>query len=86
MGKLMFHAFGRALAEFERDLIREHTAARRTKTPSPGRRRGRRFKLDKQKQALAVMLYKDQSNSVDDICRRFRIGRSTLYRYVGESD
>lgn len=84
-GKLVFHAFV-AGAEFERDLIREQTAARQAKTPTPGRRRGRRFKLDKQKQALAVMLYKDPSNSVAAVCRRFRIGRSTLYRYVGESD
>ena len=84
-GKLVFHAFV-AGAKSGCDLIREQTAARQTKTPTPGRRRGRRFKLDKQKQALAVMLYKDPSNSVAAVCRRFRIGRSTLYRYVGESD
>ena len=82
-GKLVFHAFV-AEAEFERDLIREQTTARPAKTPAPDRRRGRRFKLDEQKQALAVSLYKDQRNSVADLCRRFRIGRTTLYRYVDE--
>jgi DNA invertase Pin-like site-specific DNA recombinase len=75
-----------ALAQFRRDFIREQTTTGRAKTPAPGRRRGRRFKLDKQKQALAVMLYKDQRNSVAAVCRRFRIGRTTLYRYVAESD
>jgi DNA invertase Pin-like site-specific DNA recombinase len=86
VSKLMFHAFGRAMAEFERDLIQEQTAAGPARTPAPGRRRGRRFKLDEQKQALAVMLYKDPSNSVAALCRRFRIGRTTLYRYVGERE
>jgi DNA invertase Pin-like site-specific DNA recombinase len=75
-----------ALAQLRRDLIREQTAAGRAKTPAPARRRGRRFKLDKQKQALAVMLYKDPSNSVAGVCRKFKIGRTTLYRYVAESD
>ena len=81
----MFHAFV-AGAEFKHDLIREQTAARQAKTPTPGRRRGRRFKLDHKSKPLAVMLYKDPSNSVEALCRKFRIGRSTLYRYVGESD
>ena len=84
-GKRVFHAFVAGLSK-RHNLIREQTAARQAKTPAPGRRRGRRFKLDKQKQALAVMLYKDPNNSVAAVCRRFRIGRSTLYRYVGESD
>lgn len=75
-----------ALAQLRRDLIREQTATGRAKTPAPRRRRGRRFKLDKQKQALAVALYKDPSNSVAGVCRKFKIGRTTLYRYVAESD
>ncbi len=75
-----------ALAHLRRDRIREQTAAGRANTPAPGRRRGRRFKLDQQKQALAVMLYKDPRNSVAALCRRFRIGRTTLYRYVAGSD
>lgn len=30
----------------------------------------------------AAMLYRDPSNSVDDICREFRISPRTLHRYL----
>jgi hypothetical protein len=36
------------------------------------------------KGAQALTLYKDKSNTIDDICRTLRVGRSTFYRYLAE--
>jgi DNA invertase Pin-like site-specific DNA recombinase len=60
-GKLIFHVFC-ALAEFERDLIRERTQAGLAAARVRGRRGGRPKALDEKKLALAVSLYNDQNN------------------------
>lgn len=83
MGKRMFHAFGWR-AEFERGLIREQTGAGRVKARTRRRRRGPLPKLDETKQALAVTLHQDPSNSIDDICQMLQIGQRTLYRYLSK--
>lgn len=83
-GKLIFHVFA-ALAEFERDVIRERTQAGLTAARVRGRRGGhpRAAALDDAKKvALAQRLYEDKNNSIDDICKTLRVSRSTLYRYV----
>lgn len=83
-GKLIFHIFG-ALAEFERDLIRERTAAGLVAARARGRKGGRPRAAalsDPKKVALAVSLYNDKNNSIDDICATLRISRSTLFRYI----
>lgn len=82
-GKLIFHVFA-ALAEFERDLIRERTRAGLDAARARGKRGGRPRKLDAKKRAQALTLHKDRSNSIADICRTLRIGRTTLYRYLAE--
>lgn len=86
-GKLIFHIFG-ALAEFERNLIRERTQAGLTAARARGRQGGRpRTKaLDStRKVQLAQRLYDDPANSIEDICRTLGISRATLYRYVTPS-
>src|SRR5512146_2655675 len=80
-GKLVFHVFG-ALAEFERDLIRERTSAGLLAARARGRLGGRPRVLDERKAQIARALYADKSNAVADICRTLRISRATLYRYV----
>jgi len=81
-GKLVFHVFG-ALAEFERDLIRERTQAGLLAARARGRVGGRPKALDDPKQlALAQRLYADPANSIKDICQALRISRTTLYRCV----
>ncbi len=80
-GKLVFHVFG-ALAEFERDLIRERTQAGLLAARARGRLGGRPQALDPRKVQIAQALYRDKSNSIADICRTLRISRATLYRYV----
>ena len=82
-GKLIFHIFG-ALAEFEREVIRERTKAGLQAARARGRRGGRPTlqSLDPKKVALARTLYTDRSMPVQEICATFHIGRSTLYRYL----
>lgn len=79
-GKLIFHVFG-ALAEFERDLIRERTQAGLTAARARGKQGGRPRALNTPaKVAMAQALYDDPANAIDDICRTLHISRATLYR------
>src|SRR5919206_3895841 len=81
-GKLIFHVFG-ALAEFERDLIRERTQAGLAAARARGRLGGRPRKLaDPKRLALARALYDGGQTDVATICRTLGISRSTLYRSV----
>ena len=81
-GKLVFHVFG-ALAEFERDLIRERTNAGLAAARARGRTGGRPKALADAKQlALAQALYDGGQADVATICRTLGISRATLYRYV----
>src|SRR3954468_17360294 len=83
-GKLIFHIFG-ALAEFERDIIRERTQAGLTAARARGRIGGRpkaKALNSAKKVAMAQQLYTDKSNSIDEICKTLNISRATLYRYV----
>ena len=82
-GKLIFHMFG-ALAEFERDLIKERTHAGLQAARARGRKGGRPKILSEKKMAMARALYADKNNSVEDICKTLNIGRTTLYRYLKE--
>src|SRR4051794_11224618 len=67
-GKLVFHIFG-ALAEFERNLIRERTRAGLEAARARGKKGGRRKKLDERKRSLAVDLYRQKKHTVVEICR-----------------
>ena len=83
-GKLIFHIFG-ALAEFERDIIRERTLAGLQAARARGRVGGRpkAKTLDTPKKvAIAQALYDDKNNLIDDICKTLTISRATLYRYI----
>jgi DNA invertase Pin-like site-specific DNA recombinase len=80
-GKLIFHIFG-ALAEFERDIIRERTQAGLAAARARGKRGGRRPNLKPQDIAMVRKLYEDKQTPIEDICRMFKISRMTLWRYV----
>jgi DNA invertase Pin-like site-specific DNA recombinase len=80
-GKLIFHIFG-ALAEFERDIIRERTQAGLNAARARGRKGGRPKALTPRKAQMALALYTDKNNTIDDICRTLNISRATLYRYI----
>jgi DNA invertase Pin-like site-specific DNA recombinase len=80
-GKLIFHIFG-ALAEFEREIIRERTKAGLLAARARGRRGGRPKSLKDKKVAMAQALYNDKTNPIAEICKTLTISRSTLYRYI----
>jgi len=80
-GKLIFHIFG-ALAEFERNLIRERTQAGLQAARARGRKGGRPKSLNKDKQALAVKLYEEKKHTIKQICQMMGISKPTLYKYV----
>jgi DNA invertase Pin-like site-specific DNA recombinase len=84
-GKLIFHIFG-ALAEFEREVIKERTNAGLQAARARGRLGGRPKiqTKDPKKIALARKLYEDGNTPVQEICDTLRIGRSTLYRYMSD--
>lgn len=80
-GKLIFHMFS-ALAEFEREIIRERTQAGLAAARARGRKGGRPRALDTKQIAIAKTLYTDKSNSIHDICQTLRIKKTTLYKYL----
>src|SRR3954470_2686635 len=84
-GKLIFHVFG-ALAEFERDLIRERTQAGLQAARARGRKGGRPRSLDATKLAQARSLHKAPANTVAAICATLGISRATFYRHLGSPD
>jgi DNA invertase Pin-like site-specific DNA recombinase len=86
-GKLIFHIFG-ALAEFERNLIRERTQAGLSAARARGRKGGRRHALTERQISIAQSLYADKKTSIPEICRTLKISRATLYWAIktGERD
>jgi DNA invertase Pin-like site-specific DNA recombinase len=80
-GKLIFHIFG-ALAEFERNLIRERTNAGLQAARARGRKGGRPKALTPKKAQMVQDLYRNKENSIDEICKTLNISRTTLYRYI----
>ncbi len=80
-GKLVFHIFG-ALAEFERNLIRERTMAGLSAARARGRLGGRPKVLSAEQQHLLRRLYADESYSITTICWMLNISKPTLYKYL----
>jgi DNA invertase Pin-like site-specific DNA recombinase len=81
-GKLVFGIFA-ALAEFERELIRERTMAGLAAARARGRKGGRRFSLTKAQVRLAQVAMGKKETVVGDLCKELGITRPTIYRYVG---
>ncbi len=84
-GKLVFHIFG-ALAEFERNLIRE-----RTKAGSRGRKgQGQERRSSQEAQPATAgpshRSLRQRKHPVDEICRTLGISKPTLYAYVGDDE
>ena len=85
-GKLIFHIFA-ALAEFERDLIRERTQAGLAAARARGRKGGRPPGVaDEKKRQAALSLKKDATRTVGEICEILGISRNTYYKYTRTED
>jgi DNA invertase Pin-like site-specific DNA recombinase len=80
-GKLIFHIFG-ALAEFERNLIRERTQAGLLAARARGRKGGRPKALRDRRLSMAQALYNNKQNSIAEICQTLKISKATLYRSI----
>jgi DNA invertase Pin-like site-specific DNA recombinase len=83
-GQLVFHVFG-ALAEFERNLIRERTLAGLKAARARGRKGGRPRKLSSKDLKTVRAMLKSGDIPVSTVAEKFRVARSTLYRNVGVS-
>lgn len=78
-GRLISTAFG-AIAEFEREMIRERTQAGLDAARSRGRKGGRPRSLSDKHLNQARALLTDPEITVEEVARRFGVGPSTLYR------
>jgi len=84
-GKLIFHIFG-ALAEFERDLIRERTVAGLKAARARGHCGGRPRLLTEQQIQRAKELYQEGNSTVTEICKIYKISSKSFYNYIRKKD
>ncbi len=80
-GKLLFHIFG-ALAEFERDLIRERTRAGLAVARARGRSGGRPPVLSELQVETLRKMYDSKQYTIAELARTFGCGRATIYRIL----
>ncbi|MHA7191872.1 recombinase family protein [Arthrobacter sp. MDT2-16] len=78
-GRLVFHVFA-ALAEFERDLIKERTKAGLAAARARGRTGGRPPRLSLQQATAARRMYEQQDMTVEQIGQVLGVSRTTIYR------
>lgn len=80
-GKLIFQIFG-ALAEFERNVIRERTNAGLAAARARGRKGGRKEKLTPSQVETMRKMSVSQQHTIAEICRVMSITKPTYYRYM----
>ena len=83
-GKLVFHVFG-ALAEFERDLIRERTMAGLAAARARGRNGGRPTVWTTDKLKVARDMYDSGRHDIATIARVVGVSRASVYRALNPS-
>jgi DNA invertase Pin-like site-specific DNA recombinase len=80
-GKLIFHIFS-ALAEFERELIKERTQAGLKAARARGKMGGRPPLLDTRQINRMIEMYNEEKNTVAEICKIYNISRPSFYNYL----
>ena len=80
-GRLVFGIFA-ALAEFERELIRERTIAGLSAARARGRHGGRPYTMTPAKLRLAQAAMAQRDTTVSNLCQELGVTRQTLYRFV----
>ena len=83
-GRLVFHVFG-ALAEFERDLIRERTTAGLEAARARGRHGGRPTVWTPEKLRTAHAMYDSGEHEVATIARVLGVSRASVYRALARA-
>jgi DNA invertase Pin-like site-specific DNA recombinase len=81
-GRLFFSIMG-ALAEFERDLIRERTQAGLASARARGRVGGRPSVMNAKKSEKARTLYDSRQHTVAEIAEMLNVSVATVYRHLG---
>lgn len=84
-GRLVFHLFA-ALADFERDLIRERTRAGLAVAKARGRKGGRRPVVTPDKLARARALIDTKGLTVREAAGRVKVGKTALYNALADSE
>ena len=82
-GRLIFQIFG-ALAEFERNLIRERTLAGLGAARARGRVGGRPKALDNIEVELLYKLCDESEHTVKEICQMLGISKPSYYAYLNQ--
>lgn len=77
-GVLVFNVFA-AMAQFERDLIRERTNAGLRAARARGRKGGRPSKLTEKQSARIRELYQSRALTVQEIADQYQVSRNTIY-------
>ena len=80
-GRLVFHVFG-ALAEFEREVIRERTRAGLDAARSRGRHGWRPIVITAEKLAVPRQMCASREHMMDAIAKAVGVGRATVYRHL----
>jgi hypothetical protein len=83
-GRLQFHIFG-ALAQFEREAIRERTRAGLAAARARGRLGGRPPLVTPEKLA-AAQLMRERKHTMNEIVQALGVSRATLYRHLALAD
>jgi len=78
----LFFSIMRALAEFERELIRERTMAGLEAARARGRVGGRPSKMTPEKVRVAREMYNSKEYTVEAIAQTIGVSRKTVYRYL----
>ena len=81
-GRFFFHVLA-ALAQMERELIRERTNAGLAAARARGRKGGRKPKLTARQIAHARRLLDDRDTTIKEVAASFGVDRATIYRALG---
>ncbi len=83
-GRLVFHLFG-ALAQFEREIIRDRTVAGLAAARARGRVGGRPSKLSAEQVRQARKLYDARELTIEQIGAVLGVSRTSIYRALGKT-
>jgi DNA invertase Pin-like site-specific DNA recombinase len=81
-GRFYFHILA-ALAEMERDLIRERTVAGLVAARARGRVGGRKPRLSDKQVAQARKMLDDPTTTISAVAEKMGVNRATIYRALG---
>lgn len=78
---MIFHVFG-ALAQFERELIKERTVAGLAAARAQGKIGGRPASLSDKDLAIAKAMLSDPAITMTEVAKRLKVSAATLYRHM----